>query len=270
MRYLVLLASVASILSSRVYGEGDSDAPKVKLWKPSGKKAHDPWKKFCGSVMCYDVLEVDEDASEETIRKSYRKLAREWHPDKNPEKGARARFQKIAKAYEVLSTEGERTKYDHLMKNPQEYRKLYGDYYFKVRAPPSDVTIVIIFILLVISGIHFMILKQRKNDYNTKLLKVCVENKGPSQGGSVEILDIHRIALDRFEDVSPKGKKVKNLKTDDSFKATVQQVLAEENLLLPDPSFWDTAGFKALMLPINLIKGLMSRGGSDVNEKKKS
>ena len=115
MRWLL----VASMLAVQAYGEGESDAPKVKLWKPSGKKAHDPWKKFCGSALCYDVLEVGEDATEEAIRKSYRKLAREWHPDKNPEKGARTKFQKIAKAYEVLSTEGERTKYDHLMKNPQ-------------------------------------------------------------------------------------------------------------------------------------------------------
>lgn len=94
-----------------------ADEP-IKLWKPSGKIAHDPWKKFCGKTLCYDVLEVAEDATESEIRKSYRKLAREWHPDKNPEYGARAKFQKIAKAYETLSTEGERAKYDHLMANP--------------------------------------------------------------------------------------------------------------------------------------------------------
>jgi len=100
-----------------VLGAQDESA-KPKLWKPSGKRAFDPWKKFCGAKPCYDVLEVAQDATEEQVRKSYRKLAREWHPDKNPEKGAREKFQKIAKAYEVLSTEGSRATYDNLMKNP--------------------------------------------------------------------------------------------------------------------------------------------------------
>jgi len=74
---------------------------KPVLWRPSGKKDHGPWKKFCGSTPCWDVLEVPFGATEEQVKKSYRKLTREWHPDKNPEKGARAKFQKIAKVYEV-------------------------------------------------------------------------------------------------------------------------------------------------------------------------
>jgi DnaJ-class molecular chaperone len=76
------------------------------------------------------VLEVAFDSTEETVRKSYRKLAREWHPDKNPEKGAREKFQKIAKAYEVLSTEVERKKYDQLMSHPEVW-------IFLMRPPPA-------------------------------------------------------------------------------------------------------------------------------------
>jgi hypothetical protein len=110
-----LWAVAALLMTSAVSAEGDAIP---KLWKPSGKKVHDPWKKFCGKTLCYDVLEVAEDATESEIKKSYRKLAREWHPDKNPEYGAREKFQKIAKAYETLSTDGERAKYDHLMANP--------------------------------------------------------------------------------------------------------------------------------------------------------
>jgi hypothetical protein len=71
----------------------------------------------------------------------------------------------------------------------QEYRKLYGEYYFKVVAPPSDVTAVIILLLVIASGIHYVILQQQKKDYNAKLIKLCVENKGPTQGGSVEVRD---------------------------------------------------------------------------------
>ena len=115
-------AFLAALVLAGVAPSASEAAPK--LWKPSGKKAHDPWKKFCGAVLCYDILEVAEEATEDAIKKSYRKLAREWHPDKNPEKGAREKFQKIAKAYEILSTEGERKKYDHLMQHPEVGVKL--------------------------------------------------------------------------------------------------------------------------------------------------
>jgi hypothetical protein len=249
-----LFAVVALFLSS-VYADGD-DAPKVKLWKPSGKVAHDPWKKFCGKTLCYDVLEVAEDASESDIKKSFRKLAREWHPDKNPEKGAREKFQKIAKAYETLSTEGERAKYDHLMANPAEYRKVYGEYYFKVVAPPSDVTAVVILLLIIASVIHYAILIQQKNEYNAKLVKLCMENKGPTAGGTVEILEIHQIALERYSEKSGKAVKSKALKTDLEFEQVVMSVLNEQDRLMKDPDFFSLAGFKILMSPIWIVKTL--------------
>jgi len=56
-----------------------------------------------------------------------------------------------------------------------------------VAAPPSDVTFVILFLIAIVSGIHFMVLKQRMTEYNGKLIKFCVENFGPSQGGSNEV-----------------------------------------------------------------------------------
>lgn len=239
---------------------GAEEAAKPKLWKPSGKKAFDPWKKFCGSISCYDVLEVEKDEakSEDKIKKNYRKLAREWHPDKNPEKGARAKFQKIAKAYEVLSTEGSRATYDNLMKNPAEYTKLYGNYWYKVAAPPSDVTLVLILLLAIASAIHYSILEQRKNEYNAKLVNFCCDNKGPAQGGSIETLEVYKAALGRYE----KGKtmKPKALKADEAFKAVVLEVLSEENMLLLTPTVWDTVGFKALTLPMTAPKAIMRHG----------
>lgn len=229
---------------------------KPKLWRPSGKKMFDPWKKFCGAKSCYDVLELSEDSTEEQIRKSYRKLAREWHPDKNPEKGARAKFQKIAKAYEVLSTDGSRSTYDNLMKNPAEYTKLYGNYWYKVAAPPSDVTVVVLLIVVIASVIHYMVLIQRKSEYNEKLVKFCVENCGPAQGGSVETLQIHQAALSRYD----KGKSVKTkaLKADSEFKKVVLDILSAENLLLPEPTVWDTIGFHVLKLPLTAPKSITS------------
>lgn len=61
----------------------------------------------------YSILGVKRDASESEIKKAYRKLARQHHPDVNPgDKSAEAKFKKINEAYEVLSDKENRQKYD--------------------------------------------------------------------------------------------------------------------------------------------------------------
>ena len=51
----------------------------------------------------YGILQVEKTATWDEIRRSYRKLALKWHPDKNPEnqEGATKRFKEISEAYEV-------------------------------------------------------------------------------------------------------------------------------------------------------------------------
>jgi len=61
----------------------------------------------------YKVLEVSKDASQDAIRRSYRRLARKYHPDANPgDKKAEDRFKEIQHAYEVLSKPEKRREYD--------------------------------------------------------------------------------------------------------------------------------------------------------------
>ena len=63
----------------------------------------------------YKVLGVDRNASEDDIRKAYRKLAMQYHPDRNPNnKEAEERFKEINEAYQVLSDPQKRTHYDRL------------------------------------------------------------------------------------------------------------------------------------------------------------
>src|SRR5215218_6291877 len=61
----------------------------------------------------YKVLSVDKKASQDEIKKSYRKLVRQYHPDKNPgDKAAEERFKEIQGAYDVLSDPEKRKQYD--------------------------------------------------------------------------------------------------------------------------------------------------------------
>src|ERR1700745_524241 len=61
----------------------------------------------------YEVLGVGKDASAEDIRKAYRKLAKQFHPDLNPGKPeAEARFKSISVAYDLLSDPEKRARYD--------------------------------------------------------------------------------------------------------------------------------------------------------------
>jgi molecular chaperone DnaJ len=61
----------------------------------------------------YEVLGVEKDADEGTIKKAFRKLAIQFHPDKNPgDAEAETKFKEAAEAYEVLSDEDKRARYD--------------------------------------------------------------------------------------------------------------------------------------------------------------
>ena len=62
----------------------------------------------------YEILGVKRGASQDDIRKAYRKLAKKFHPDVSKEKNADARYREINEAYEVLKDPDKRTKYDTL------------------------------------------------------------------------------------------------------------------------------------------------------------
>ena len=51
----------------------------------------------------YEILGVSRDADADTIKKAYRKLARQLHPDVNPDPATQERFKEVSRAYEVLS-----------------------------------------------------------------------------------------------------------------------------------------------------------------------
>src|SRR5664279_297626 len=74
----------------------------------------------------YEILGVPRDANQDEIRRAYRKLAREYHPDLNRDSDAEDRFKELGEAYEVLSDPDKRERYDGLGAQ------------WRARAPASD------------------------------------------------------------------------------------------------------------------------------------
>lgn len=76
----------------------------------------------------YKILGVAKDADEKAIKRAYRQLARQYHPDKNPGNDtAEEKFKEINEAYEVLGNSENRTKYDQLGSNYHRYQQMGGN-----------------------------------------------------------------------------------------------------------------------------------------------
>jgi|YNPMSStandDraft_1061717.scaffolds.fasta_scaffold24234_1 curved DNA-binding protein len=75
----------------------------------------------------YKILGVDRKASQEEIKRAYRKLAMKYHPDRNPgDKTAEEKFKQINEAYEVLGDEKKRARYDQLGENYARWQQAGG------------------------------------------------------------------------------------------------------------------------------------------------
>lgn len=75
----------------------------------------------------YQILDVPRTANEQEIKRAYRKLARQYHPDLNQgDRNAEARFKELNEAYEVLSDAEKRARYDQLGSSYQQWQHMGG------------------------------------------------------------------------------------------------------------------------------------------------
>lgn len=75
----------------------------------------------------YKILGVPESASQDEIKKAYRKLAKKYHPDKNKgDAKAEAKFKEISEAYDILGDEKKRTQYDQIRKGGFDFSQMGG------------------------------------------------------------------------------------------------------------------------------------------------
>uniref|UniRef100_A0A914VPH9 DnaJ homolog subfamily C member 1 n=1 Tax=Plectus sambesii TaxID=2011161 RepID=A0A914VPH9_9BILA len=104
----------------------------------------------------YELFGINKDATLGEVKKAYRRLSLQWHPDRNSDEGATVMFRKVAAVYEVLKTEEGRQKYNEILENglPDWRQPIY--YYRHVRKMPWWETLVLI--LLIASVGHYLML----------------------------------------------------------------------------------------------------------------
>lgn len=159
---------------------------------------------FCGAKSCYDILEIPRESSLRDIKKAYRRLSLESHPDKNSQANATEEFRLISKAYEVLEKNETRKNFDYYLDHPTHYFKVSGHYYFR-KIPKSDVRIVLLIVILLISAFQYYYQKSKYMAFVKHLHLAVVNDLTEKQGGSKQTQELFVIAKDKYEETIQKG-----------------------------------------------------------------
>mmetsp|Transcript_24503 Transcript_24503/g.30135 ORF Transcript_24503/g.30135 Transcript_24503/m.30135 type:complete len:409 (-) Transcript_24503:50-1276(-) len=184
------------------------DQTKIKEDEPIEFPEHkwgtyyDPQNIFCGQYDCYKILGFDYESwgksppSKKELTQSYRTFSKKWHPDKNSDKGAKDRFMKINKAYEVLTDRKLRKEYDHMRERPDEYFYKYGSTAIYHYAPKSDTLFVILVLFIACNAFFWFAQKQRWQQIANRVVKDAVDDLKPTEGGSTESIKLRSDAAE--------------------------------------------------------------------------
>lgn len=162
---------------------------------------YDPQNVFCGKYDCYKILGFDYESfgkvkpSKKEITQRYRKLSKEWHPDKSKHRHAKARFVKIARAYETLTSKELRAEYDYMRYDQDAYFDKYGANVLWSYAPKTDTALVLLLLFVVGNIFSWYSQKHRWSLVADRLIKAAVEDWSPRDGGTPESKQLREDAL---------------------------------------------------------------------------
>ena len=162
---------------------------------------------MCGDDDCFKVLGVKRNATKGEIRKAYRKLSREKHPDKRPgDKDLAAEFRAIGRAYEVLTDDEKRAKYEDFLDNPGKYWDILmqnaKDYY----APKSNVILVLTGIVGFFTFINWLNMNHAYNsaqrrirespEFKKEVSRLVKSKAAKTKEEAAEMLDVDVVGLE--------------------------------------------------------------------------
>ncbi|XP_071948321.1 dnaJ homolog subfamily C member 1-like isoform X2 [Antedon mediterranea] len=166
-------------------------------------------------VTFYDFLGIDETATKGDIKKAYRALSLQYHPDKNQEEGAAEKFRKIVAVVEVLKNDELREKYNEILEYglPTWREPVY--YYRKVRKMGLIEMSILVSIIMTVG--HYIVawaafwekkfemeclMPKKKKDKKGKKTK-NKEDQEEEEGLTEEMLASHNISRPKFTDLLP-------------------------------------------------------------------
>ncbi|GFH58049.1 hypothetical protein CTEN210_14525 [Chaetoceros tenuissimus] len=252
MKVILALLYVAALVRAE---DSDSKSANYSSDTPEDNwgSYYDPSNVFCGKHDCYKILGFDYEypPDKKELTQSYRELSKKWHPDKNKDKKANARFMKINKAYKILTSSKKRKEYDRLRDRPDEYFQKYGQLTYSYK-PKSDTLMVVLVLLIIGSVFTWFAQKNRWQQIANRVVKDAVEGLKAGEGGSTESLELRAKAEEilkqqqggvDFSDLVPGVGKKKNKKTKKEMKAFENEQLRPiiEELVLEIKDFG--AGF---------------------------
>lgn len=232
------------------------------------RKEHVAQYLYCKEFNCYDVLGVKRTSGQIAIKRSYRKAAAEWHPDKNTHPDAKDIFQKYSTAYEVLSSSEMRKNYNYLLDHPYEFPMHYmrfgggGQY-----AAKTDMPTVVVLIILAISGIQYYFMGYRrkfvlesvkgKRGYQERI-KVLMAADVPA----TTVVAKPKTGGDRGEANSSKTKKASSKKEEGVAERKARAEAKFEEEIQDDlpalPTFADTFAVTIFTSPLTVSRGLFA------------
>jgi len=125
---------------------------------------------FCGKSNCYELLGLQrENCTQRDVKRAYRNLALEWHPDQNKHPDAPQKFAAIATANSILSNKEKREEYDDFLDHPEKYYWYFVEHMGQQFAPKTSVWVVISGLVSICTILHWL---NARHNYNNLVRRV--------------------------------------------------------------------------------------------------